>query len=82
MLDPRDRGALLEALRPPPGYVVDAAIATTYSLDLVTLLTAPLASLVGGSSLSAISHNTRFGQPASSLLRTPAAARISCSPKR
>ncbi len=43
MLDPRDRGALLEALRPPPGYVVDAAIATTYSLDLVTLLTAPLA---------------------------------------
>lgn len=43
MLDPRARGALLEALRPPPGYVVDAAIATTYSLDLVALLTAPLA---------------------------------------
>lgn len=43
MLDPRDRGALLEALRPPPGYVVDSAIATTYSLDLLALLTAPLA---------------------------------------
>lgn len=43
MLDPRDRGALLEALRPPPGYVVSSALATTYSLDLLTLLTAPLA---------------------------------------
>ncbi len=43
MLDPRSRGALLEALRPPPGYRVDAAIAATYSLDLRALLTAPLA---------------------------------------
>lgn len=43
MLDPRSRGALLEALRPPPGYVVDTAVAATYSLDLVALLTAPLA---------------------------------------
>ncbi len=43
MLDPRDRGVLLEALRPPDGYVVDSAIATTFSLDLVALLTAPLA---------------------------------------
>ncbi len=43
MLDPRDRGVLLEALRPPPGYVVDSAVATTFSLDLVALLTAPLA---------------------------------------
>lgn len=43
MLDPRTRGALLEALRPPPGYVVESAVATTYSLDLVALLTAPLA---------------------------------------
>ena len=43
MLDPRTRGALLEALRPPPGYVVDSAIATSYSLDLIALLTAPLA---------------------------------------
>jgi hypothetical protein len=43
MLDPKNRGALLEALRPPPGFSVDAAIATTYSLDLLALLTAPLA---------------------------------------
>lgn len=43
MLDPRDRGVLLEALRPPSGYVVDQALATTYSLDLLALLTAPLA---------------------------------------
>lgn len=43
MLDPRTRGALLEALRPPPGYVVDCAVATTYSLDLLALMTAPLA---------------------------------------
>ena len=43
MLDPRDRGVLLEALRPPSGYVVDRALATTYSLDLIALLTAPLA---------------------------------------
>ena len=43
MLDPRDRGVLLEALRPPPGYVVHSALATTFSLDLVALLTAPLA---------------------------------------
>lgn len=43
MLDPRDRGALLEALRPPTGYVVDRTIATTYTLDLLALLTAPLA---------------------------------------
>ena len=43
MLDPRDRGVLLEALRPPSGYVVDQALATTYSLDLIALLTAPLA---------------------------------------
>ena len=43
MLDPTHRGTLLEALRPPPGYVVDTALATTYTLDLLALLTAPLA---------------------------------------
>lgn len=42
MLQPGDRRVLLEALRPPQGYVVDRAIATTYSLDLVALLVAPL----------------------------------------
>lgn len=43
MLDPLDRRHILDALRPPAGYDVDAAIGTTYSLDLMTLLTVPLA---------------------------------------
>ena len=43
MLDPRDRGLLLEMLRPPSGYRLDFAVATTFSLDLLALLTAPLA---------------------------------------
>jgi hypothetical protein len=42
MLQPADRRVLREALRPPQGYTVDRAIATTYSLDLVALLIAPL----------------------------------------
>lgn len=42
MLSPADRSVLTEALRPPAGYEVDRVIATTYSLDLVTLLTIPL----------------------------------------
>lgn len=43
MLNPRDRGLLLESLRPPVGYELDCAIGTTYSLDLMALLTVPLA---------------------------------------
>lgn len=43
MLAPRNRSLLLEALRPPIGYRLDQAIATTYTLDLIALLTAPLA---------------------------------------
>ncbi len=43
MLSPDTRRVLLEALRPPPGFRIDRAIATTYSLDLMALLTAPLA---------------------------------------
>lgn len=42
MLQPSDRRVLREALRPPQGYTVDRALATTYSLDLVALLIAPL----------------------------------------
>lgn len=42
MLRPHDRRVLMEALRPPQGYTVDRALATTYSLDLVALLIAPL----------------------------------------
>lgn len=43
MLDPRDRSLLLECLRPPLGYELDRAVGTTFSLDLLALLTAPLA---------------------------------------
>lgn len=43
MLEPQGRRHLMEALRPPPGYELDRAIGTTYSLDLLALLTAPLA---------------------------------------
>ncbi|HEX8703095.1 MAG TPA: phospholipase D family protein [Myxococcaceae bacterium] len=43
MLAPDTRRVLLEALRPPEGFRIDRAIATTYTLDLLALLTAPLA---------------------------------------
>jgi hypothetical protein len=43
MLNPGDRTLLLESLRPPDGYVLDRAIGTSYSMDLLALLTAPLA---------------------------------------
>jgi hypothetical protein len=43
MLEPQDRAVLLAALRPPDGFVVDRALATTFTLDLTALLTAPLA---------------------------------------
>lgn len=42
MLDPQDRRLFLEALRPPPGTTLDYAIGTTFSLDLMALLIAPL----------------------------------------
>lgn len=43
MLGPQDRKLLLDALRPPDGYALDFAVGTTYSVDLLALLTAPLA---------------------------------------
>ena len=43
MLNPEERTQTLETLRPPLGYELDCAIATTFSLDLIALLTAPLA---------------------------------------
>lgn len=43
MLGPQDRRLLLDALRPPEGYSLDFAVGTTFSLDLLALLTAPLA---------------------------------------
>jgi hypothetical protein len=43
MLDPNERTLLFEALRPPENYALDYAIGTTYSLDLIALLSTPLA---------------------------------------
>lgn len=43
MLDPTSRRLLFDALRPPDGYTLDVAIGTTYTLDLLALIAAPLA---------------------------------------
>jgi hypothetical protein len=43
MLAPDDRALLVDALRPPVGASLDRAVATTFSLDLLTTLTVPLA---------------------------------------
>jgi hypothetical protein len=43
MLDPETRYIYLDQLKPPAGYVLDRAVGTTFSLDLLTLLIAPLA---------------------------------------
>ena len=43
MLRTRERTLLLESLRPPAGYHLRRAVGTSYTLDLIALLTAPLA---------------------------------------
>ncbi|MGB8983043.1 MAG: hypothetical protein WCC12_14300 [Anaerolineales bacterium] len=43
MLEPTQRQHLLQALCPPEGYELTFAIGTTYSLDLMALLSVPLA---------------------------------------
>lgn len=43
MLEPRDRVLLFEALHPPEGFRFDQGFGTTYTLDLLALLMAPLA---------------------------------------
>ncbi|MGH9321860.1 MAG: hypothetical protein ACRD3V_18490, partial [Vicinamibacteria bacterium] len=42
ILNPDDRSLYTDALRAPTGYTFDQAIATTFTLDLTTLLTVPL----------------------------------------
>ncbi len=42
MLNPDDRQLYIRALRPPQDYVLDRAIATTFTLNLLTLLSVPL----------------------------------------
>lgn len=43
MLPPDDRVVLLDQLRPPMGYRLDAAVATTFTLDLAAALVPPVA---------------------------------------
>lgn len=43
MLDPRNRQLLRDALRPPGGFELDRAVMTSFSVDLMTVLTVPLA---------------------------------------
>ncbi len=43
MLEPHSRKLLLETLAPPPEHRLDWAVGTTYSLDLIALLAAPVA---------------------------------------
>ena len=43
MLEPQSRTLLLDALKPPLEHQLDFAIGTTFSLDLVAMLAAPLA---------------------------------------
>lgn len=42
MLETNNRRLFLESIRQPDGYELDHVVGTTYSLDLVTLLTVPL----------------------------------------
>lgn len=42
MLDPNSRSLLVDSLRPPGGYAFTIGLATTYTLDLTTLLSVPL----------------------------------------
>lgn len=42
MLAPDDRTLLLDALRPPEGYAFDQGVGTTFTLNLITMLVAPL----------------------------------------
>lgn len=43
MLEPQSRHLFMNALRPPDGFQLDQAIGTTFSLDLIALLSVPLA---------------------------------------
>ena len=42
MLAPDQRTLMLDALRPPQGYTFDRGIGTSFTLNLMTLLVAPL----------------------------------------
>jgi hypothetical protein len=43
MLEPGSRHLLIDALRPPAGFTLDMAVGTTFTLDLLSLMTTPVA---------------------------------------
>lgn len=82
MLETDRRRLVLEALRPPPGMRLDFAVGTTYSLDLLALLSAPLA-------FTFFDQHQEDGQPLSdplalleSLRRNAGKVRIFCQAGR
>lgn len=48
MLQPTNRLTLIDAMRPPPGFGLEAAMAVTFTLDLRALLAAPAAFALTG----------------------------------
>lgn len=50
MLQPGNRLTLIDAMRPPLGFGLDAAMAVTFTLDLRALLAAPAAFVLGATS--------------------------------
>ena len=62
MLSPDARSLVTAMLTPPPGMVLDSALATTYTLDPLTLLTTPLhlAWLASGEDKSLLSDGIRL----------------------
>ena len=48
MLQPTNRFTLIDAMRPPPGFGLEAAMAVTFTLDLRALLAAPAAFALTG----------------------------------
>jgi len=49
MLQPTNRLTLIDAMRPPPGFGLESAMAVTFTLDLRALLAAPAAFALAGS---------------------------------
>lgn len=58
MLEPNDRMMLHDILRPPNDHVLEVAVGTTYSLDLISLLSAPVAFALFDIDASEIARDT------------------------
>lgn len=67
MLPPDSRAVLIQELRPPVGYTLDGAIATTFTLDLTAAVIPPLA-------FSSFAISSRLPDPVTALEAVRAAA--------